>query len=313
MYHTGSWHSFETRTYRASTERGKLIHAESGRREHAVLLLHGLMGNPMEMQYLAKRFRQAGFATHTPHLSGYGFAPSQTPFAAQTWQQWHTQVLEHFDELKRTYRTVSVCGLCIGAVLALNLAAERKSEVSALSLLATTLAFDGWSIPWYGFLAPLVYYTPLRYVYAYGEREPYGLKNKALRKWIAREMAEKTTSIAGASSLHMTAVFQAHKLIKHVRRALPTVGVPALVMHASEDDVASLKSAEFVVDNIGSSDVHLTILHDSYHMITLDNEKQLVGDETLRFFSERAGGVAPPERAVQPAAVREVRAARSGA
>jgi carboxylesterase len=260
--------------------------------EHATLLIHGLSGNPLEMQYLAKRLRQAGYATFVPHFKGYGFGGRSDPFATGTWRQWRAQVLDHFDELARKYRSVSVSGLCIGAVLALDLAAERPGRVTALSLLATTLAYDGWSIPWYYFLAPLAYHTPLRYRYSYRERHPYGVKNESLRKWIAREMSEKTTSIAGASSLPMTAVYEAKQLIRHVRGALSSVTAPALVVHAKEDDVASLKSAEFVLENIGTDDVDFVLLRDSYHIVTLDNEKELVANETIRFFCDRIGKTA---------------------
>jgi carboxylesterase len=260
--------------------------------DHAVLLIHGLSGNPLEMQYLSKRLRKEGFAAYAPHFEGYGFGGRSDPFATGSWREWRAQAFEHFDELARNYRSVCVAGLCVGAVLALDLAAERPGKVAALSLLATTLAYDGWSLPWYQFLAPLAYYTPLRHCYSYRERHPYGVKNEALRKWIAREMSEKTTSIAGASSLPMTAVFQAKKLIRHVKRMIPTVTAPALVVHAREDDVASVKSAEFVLENIGSDDVGFVLLHDSYHMVTLDNEKELVASETIRFFRDRTRAAA---------------------
>jgi carboxylesterase len=256
-------------------------------RHHAALLIHGLSGSPLEMQYLAKRLRKEGFATYAPHFEGYGFAGRSDPFATGSWREWRAQVLECFDELARNYRSVCVSGLCVGAVLALDLAAERPGRVAALSLLATTLAYDGWSLPWYQFLAPLAYYTPLKYCYSYRERYPYGVKNECLRKWIAREMSEKTTSIAGASSLPMTAVYQAKQLIRHVRRAIPAVTSPALVIHAKEDDVASVKSAVFVLENLGSDDVEFVLLHDSYHMVTMDNEKDLVASETIRFFRDR--------------------------
>jgi carboxylesterase len=256
--------------------------------DHAVLLIHGLSGNPLEMQYLAKRLRKEGFATYTPHFEGYGFGERSDPFATGTWPQWRAQVLDHFDKLARNHQSVSVAGLCIGAVLALDLAAERPGQVAALSLLATTLFYDGWSLPWYQFLTPLAYYTPLRHRYSYRERHPYGVKNEALRKWIAREMSEKTTSIAGASSLPMTAVYQAKKLIRHVKRTMPSITAPALVIHAMEDDVASVRSAEFVLENIGSDGVDFVLLHDSYHMVTLDNEKDLVANETIRFFRDRS-------------------------
>lgn len=252
------------------------------------MLVHGLSGSPLEMQYLAKRLKQAGFATSVPHLSGYGFDGRSDPFSVGSWHDWRVQVHEEFDQLARKHRSVSVAGLCIGAVLALDLAAARSEEIAALALLSTTLAYDGWSLPWYRFLAPLGLYTPLRYCYSYRERHPFGVKNPSLRRWIEREMSESTTSIAGASSLPMTAVYQAKRLIGYVRRAMPAITAPALVVHALEDDVASVKSAEFVAENIGSTDVELVILRDSYHMITLDNEKDRVADETLRFFQARA-------------------------
>lgn len=259
---------------------------------HAVLLLHGLLGSPLEMQYLAKRFRQAGFITRAPHIPGYGFGAHPDARTVGTWEQWHAQVLDEFDALARSHESVSVCGLCIGAVLALSLAAERRSEVAALSLLGTTLAFDGWSIPWYRFLAPLAYYTPLRHFYFYRERHPYGLKNEALRNWVAREMSETTTSIAGAARLPMTGIYQTHRLIRHVRRMLPLVRVPALVVHARDDDVASVRSAEFVLENIGSQEISFSLLHDSYHIISMDNEKHRVAEETIRFFRNHpASGV----------------------
>jgi carboxylesterase len=240
------------------------------------------------MQYLAKHLRKDGFAVYTPHFEGYGYGERAHPFATGTWQDWRAQILESFDALGRKHRDICVAGLCIGAVLALDLAAERPGRVAALSLLATTLFYDGWSLPWYQFLAPLAYYTPLRNLYSYRERHPYGVKNEFLRKWIAREMTEKSTSIAGASHLPMNAVLQAKHLIRHVKKTLPAVTAPALVVHAMEDDVSSVKSAEFVLDNIGSDDVDFVLLRDSYHMVTLDNEKDLVAARTVRFFRDRA-------------------------
>src|SRR6267142_3169447 len=106
---------------------------------HAALLIHGLCGNPLEMPYLAKRLRKEGFATCVPHFEGYGFGGRSDPFATGSWREWRAQVLERFDELARSYRSVCVSGLCVGAVLALDLAAERPGRVAALSLLATTL------------------------------------------------------------------------------------------------------------------------------------------------------------------------------
>ncbi|MRW93614.1 alpha/beta fold hydrolase [Duganella sp. FT80W] len=257
--------------------------------EHAVLALHGLLGNPLEMQYIGKRLQRAGYTVVIPLIPGYGYATGAgQSYRTTDYQAWYAEVLRHFDQLRATHKTVSVAGLCIGAVLALRLAMDRGDQIAALSLLSTTLAYDGWSLPWYRFLLPLAYYTPARYLYAYQERHPYGLKNENLQRWIAREMKHSGSSAAGASRLSAEGIFQAHRLIKEVRRGLPKVRTPALIVHAQEDDVASTHSADFVEQNIGSDYVRKLILHDCYHIITLDNEKETVADETIAFLGKHA-------------------------
>jgi carboxylesterase len=254
--------------------------------DHAILLVHGLQGNPAELLPLAKRLHKAGYTVHVPHFKGYGHFPGDTAYSVTNWRDWHDQVLAEYHALKRQHRMVSMGGLCIGAVLSLSVAAEVGEGVSALSLLSTTLFYDGWSIPWYRFMLPLGYYTPLRYVYSYREREPFGLKNVQLRRWVQREMEHTSSSIAGASRLTLPAIHEAEMLIKSVRSRLHRVKAPALVIHATEDDVSSVRSADFVSDHIGSDKVVKIVLHNCYHMITLDNERERVADETIRFFSE---------------------------
>jgi len=252
--------------------------------EDAVLLLHGLAGSPLEMRYVAKMLHRWGFSVAVPHIPGYGHGGKATD-----WRYWQDHVSEVFENLQREYRTVSVSGLCIGAVLALSLAVEKSRDIAALSLLSTTLAYDGWSIPWYRFLLPLGYYTSLRHTYSYPEREPYGLKNELLRKRIARAMQQESLTEVGASSIPMNHIYQATRLIRHVKRNLGSVEAPALLVHAVDDDTASAKSADFVVDHIGSRDVRKILLNDSYHIVTMDNERDVVARETRDFFREQVG------------------------
>ena len=52
--------------------------------------------------------------------------------------------------------------------------------------------------------------------------------------------------------------------------------------------MASVKNADYVERHIGSAEVRKVIIPDSYHMLTLDNQKELVAEETIRFFREKA-------------------------
>ena len=251
--------------------------------KHAVLLIHGLQSSPAELQPLAKRLNQAGFTVHVPHIRGYGFEHGDTPRSVTHWQDWHAKVLNEFRLLKQQHETVAIGGLCIGAVLSLSVAAELGDEVSALSLFSTTLWYDGWSIPWYHFMRYVGYYTPFRYIYSYREREPFGLKNEQLRKWIAREMSHKDSSIVGASKLNLPAIQEAERMIKWVKKSLPSVTAPALIIHAIDDDISTPRSARFVTENIGSKTIESILLHNSYHMITVDNDREQVAVDTILF------------------------------
>ncbi|HEX7156360.1 MAG TPA: alpha/beta fold hydrolase [Burkholderiaceae bacterium] len=270
-----------------------------------MLLLHGLSGSPLEMQYLGRQLRAAGFTVHNPAIPGCAFGTRADPFDTGTWQQWLAFAAGELEALNQEHGQVCVAGLCIGAVLALRLAIERPEQVRAMALISTTLAYDGWAMPWYRVLAPIAYHTPLRRVIAWPERHPYGLKNERLREWIVRAMDAHGASAAGAAYLPLSGIHEAHRVIKAVRRDVARASAPALVMHAVDDDVASTRSAEFVARHIGSKDVRTILYHDSYHILTLDNDKDAVAEETIGFFHRHLAADAEP--AAAPADARRKR------
>jgi carboxylesterase len=234
--------------------------------EHAVMLLHGLQSSPVELLPLAKRLQQAGYTVHLPHIAGYGFTHGDTPRSVTRWQDWHAKALEEFRALKQKHKL--------------------GDEVSALTLLSTTLWYDGWAMPWYRPLRYLGYVWPIRYWYTYKEQEPFGLKNEQLRRWVAREMAHKEASMVGASRLNLPAIQEAERMIAVVKKTMPRISAPAIIIHAEEDEVASPRSAHYIARHIGSGRVETVILHNSYHMITVDNEREQVAADTIRFFGK---------------------------
>jgi carboxylesterase len=249
---------------------------------HSVLLIHGLTGSPFEMKYLAKKLNKAGFTVKGPCLEGH--CTTLKDLSKTKWTDWYRSVLESFIEMKKSSDSVSVVGLCMGALLSLHLSYEFGSEVAAVSLISTTLFYDGWSLPWYKFLLPIAYYTPLRFIYSYPETEPYGIKNKQLRERIVNLM--KNDSIAypkiPAPSMH-----ELFKLIKEVKKELPAITTPTLILHSKEDDLTSLKNPDYVEAKIGSKTVRKILLDDSYHMMTIDNQKDRVAEETIKFFKDQ--------------------------
>ncbi len=249
---------------------------------HSVLLIHGLTGSPFEMKYLARKLNKAGFTVKGPCLEGH--CTTLKNLSKTNWEDWYRSVHKSFIEMKKSSDTVSVVGLCMGALLSLHLSYEFASEVAALSLISTTLFYDGWSLPWFKFLLPVAYYTPFRYIYSYSETEPYGIKNKPLRERIVNLMKNDSIAYTKTPAASMHELF---KLIREVKKELPVITTPALILHSREDDLTSTKNPDFVEKKIGSQIVRKIILDDSYHMMTIDNQKDRVAEETIKFFRDQ--------------------------
>ncbi len=65
---------------------------------------------------------------------------------------------------------------------------------------------------------------------------------------------------------------------------------PTLVVHAREDELTSLRSANFLVEQIGGGRARMVVLEDSYHMICVDNDREIVAKNVLEFFGAALPG-----------------------
>ena len=63
---------------------------------------------------------------------------------------------------------------------------------------------------------------------------------------------------------------------------------PTLVLHGREDHVVPPANAMLVVNTVRASDIRLLWLENSYHVATLDNDKDLIVDRVGNFFAEIA-------------------------
>lgn len=251
----------------------------------AVLLFHGLCANPLELAPVAKSLRDVGYVVEVPAMAGYGVsAATGEQLPVPPFEHWLAEAEAAFDRLAARHGRVAVGGLCMGAVLALALAARRPA--AALVLISTTLHFDGWNVSPWRRLLPLAYLPMLRRRLSFKETAPFGLKNERLRAWVEQAMATSQVSAVGAARLSAASLFEATRLIRHVRGRLPSLAAPAVVLHASEDDVAGPRSVHELQHRLGQRpEVHW--FHDSYHMLTLDNERVAVA-RTVRDFLLRS-------------------------
>lgn len=245
----------------------------------AVLLIHGLTGTPTEMRYIGKALAQAGYTVYGMQLAGH--CGSEHDLLRTGWQDWTASVTAAYQRLAECHGTIFVAGLSMGAVLALHLAAHHP--VAGVAVYSTTLRYDGWTIPRLAFLLPLFLYTPLGARYRFVETWPYGLKDERLRRRVVAEMQAGDSAAAGTLGMAGTSLRHLRSLIATVKRELPLIKTPTLVLHAREDDVASARNADYLERHLGGP-VKKILLDDCYHVITADRQRQRVAEETVTFF-----------------------------
>lgn len=263
------------------------IHLPGG--PHAALLLHGLASSPLEVRFVARLLQRAGFSVVMPTIAGYSMGTT-----GPAWKSWLADVETLYGSLSARYKSVSIGGLSSGATLALALAVERPG-IPALAIWAVTLRYDGWAIPWYQWLFRPLYALGLGRNYAYREREPYGLKNERWRARVAEAMRTHNYSAAGPAAIPGAFLHQFMLMSDFVERNLHRISADTLVMHAADDETSSPRNAELVYRNIRAPHKRKILLGDSYHLITMDNERDLVARETIRFFQQSIMRAHPEE------------------
>ena len=88
-------------------------------------------------------------------------------------------------------------------------------------------------------------------------------------------------------------VVEMHKLARSVLRNMPALRAPCLVMHARNDDIASVSNAYEIQRRAVNAPVTLQLLDDSYHMITIDRERRVVIARAAAFVTELVEGAKP--------------------
>jgi carboxylesterase len=266
-----------------------------------VLLIHGLTGTPTEMRFVARGLHEAGFTVHAVQLAGH--CGSVADLLATGWRDWYASVEAAALRLRGEVDHLFVAGLSMGALLALELAIERPDAVDGLALYGTTFRYDGWAIP---ALARLSFLLPLACSLGWGRRRvfmeapPYGIKNERIRQWIVARMQGGDSAMAGLAGNPFPSLAQFVRLSRRVRRRLAAVKAPCLIVHSTHDDIAGLSNVALIEQRVPAP-IEKVLLDDSYHMVTVDQQREIVIERSARFFERIAATAGAPRPIAQAA------------
>jgi carboxylesterase len=254
------------------------------------LLIHGLGGTPVEMRFVAFGLARAGYTVSCPQLAGH--CGSFEELRETGWRDWYATVADAHTELRKTCQTVIVGGLSMGAILALHLAAERPDDVHAAALFAPTLKLDGWGVPWYSVLFNLVRNRKTADLVTFSERHPYGIKDPRVRALVTAAVHSGDSSKAGQLANPGRVMLEMRWLADTVKRQLGGIRQPTLIVHPREDDRASLNNAAYLQRSLGGM-VETFVLDDSYHIVTVDRQRDLVVARAAAFARSITNAPAP--------------------
>jgi carboxylesterase len=222
-------------------------------RDHApgVLLLHGGGDTPQVLSALADHLHAVGFSVRVPLLEGHGRDLRALDDVAAA--NWHAQVGQELDAMRRSHSWVGIVGLSMGGALAVR-AASQRTDIAALVLLAPYVAMPDLvrsladTSPWWGWLVP--------YFSSFGSR--------SIRDQVAAGRA------LGHGILTPAMLRALRDVVDAAWDALPGVSAPTLVIQSREDNRIAAESAESGFVRLGARDKKFVWTNGAGHVITVD-------------------------------------------
>jgi carboxylesterase len=239
----------------------------SGRRDAAVLLLHGLTGTPRDMRFLKDALVADGYIVSAPLLPGRGTRPSD--MYGLCWEDWMSAALAAYDDLASEHEDVIVGGLSAGATMTLDIALRRDPR--ALLLCATALGMSN----------PIAYLAP--YVWRVIKEVPSP----------ASDLVDLNAGAECYDPAPVRAVAELIHGIGLVRGRLGDIRCPALVAHAVSDRLVPVRYAHDLAGRLGGP-VTTLYLEGTGHAITVDARRRDVAEASVSFLRQ---AIAIPQRA----------------
>jgi carboxylesterase len=230
-----------------------------------VLLCHGFTGTTQSMRYLGEQLHGAGYTVIGPRLTGHGISPQA--MAGTTAQDWIDSVDNALAELRKTCSQIFMAGLSMGGTLTLYTAAKHADIIKGA--------------------------IPINAVVHIGNAGMAGIafdrSMPATVPGIGSDTKNPDVKELAYSEVPVPAFRQVYALAAVTQDLLPLVTCPTLVIQSREDHVVNPSNGPRIVGLVGAKRIELLWLEDSYHVATIDNDKELIARQATAFIKSIAG------------------------
>ncbi|MCG6207909.1 alpha/beta fold hydrolase [Rhodopseudomonas sp. HC1] len=224
-----------------------------------VLVLHGFTGSPQSMRYLGERLGEHGYSVLGPRLPGHGISPAA--MAKTTASDWANCAEDALLELSAKCDKVFVTGLSMGGTLSLYLAALHPDKVAGVIPINAAVQVDSPDMAAAAFARSMPEFVP----------------------GIGSDMMDTSIKELAYDQVPVTCFKQVIGLAASARALLPKITCPTLVINSRVDHVLKPHNATIIASHVGSDRVELVWLNKSYHVATIDHDKDLIASEVHSF------------------------------
>lgn len=216
------------------------------------LLIHGFTGTPKEMRWLGEYLSGQGHSVLAVRLAGH--ATQLQDMVRTRWQDWLASVEDGWNLLRCNVDRVYVMGLSLGGALAL-IAAARYPVTGVVAISAPySLDYD-WRI---------------RYARLFSAFIPR--VGKGPSDWRNPEAARTHVDYPYFPT---RSIAELNNALIELRRCLPQITVPALLVHSLQDESVLPRDAESIYAALGSRDKQLMWIENSGHVIIREPQRAI--------------------------------------
>lgn len=223
-----------------------------------ILVSHGFVGTPQSMEFLGESLANYGFTVYGIRLSGHG--THYRDLENVNYHNWMDDFERGYQLLKNNCKHIFVVGQSMGGTLTLDLASK----------------FDD--------LKGIMLINPAMFIPSF---------NKFMKCDEATLLEEGSPDIKANNVKEITydktplrAIQQLLKLLDVVRNKLSNVSCPTLSFQSIEDHVVPAENTDFILQKINAKVKRKIVLKDSYHVASMDNEKELIVNECVHFIKD---------------------------
>ena len=227
--------------------------------EIGVLVLHGFTGSPQTMQPVTDALVGEGFSVEVPRLPGHG--TEMDDMLTTGFDDWSGAVETAYADLSSRAANVVVVGLSMGGTLGAWLTARHPEIVGAVLVNPLVAPIDPAML------------AMVEEMVQTGETVAPGIGSD-IADPDAVENAYPGTPLVPLQSLAAGVVALQPELGK--------IACPVLLMTSANDHVVEPSNSDHLA-SIVSGPVERVALERSYHVATLDYDKQLIIDRTIDF------------------------------